>query len=137
MPRRPIDKELRDEITRKLKLAISERKVPKKDAALTLRVSRQMLDQYLKGRATPGPDVVLRAMKAWSFTLRYRGKEVGASYFDREPEEPARKAESPAMQLALPLAEVIAQLDQRDLAIAITRKGVDSIQLQVSIKFAI
>ena len=135
MPRRATDAELREEISRKLRLAIAgKEKVSKKEAALTLRVSRQMLDQYLKGRATPGPDVVLRAMKAWNFTLKYRGRDVGAPYFDRPLE---RKAVSIPTQLALPLAEIIAQLDQRDLEIAITRKGVDSIQLQVSIKFAV
>jgi transcriptional regulator with XRE-family HTH domain len=135
MPRRPTDKELREEIARRLKLAVEgEKKVSKKEAALTLRVSRQMLDQYLKGRATPGPDVVLRAMRAWNFTLKYRGREVGASYFDRTSE---KKVEFTPTQLTLPLAQVIAQLDQRDLAIDITKKGADSIQLQVSIKFAV
>lgn len=135
MPRRATDTELREEITRKLRLAIAgEKKISKKEAALTLRVSRQMLDLYLKGRATPGSDVILRAMKAWSFTLKYRGREVGASYFDRRLE---KKADFTPTQLALPLAEVIALLDQRDLAIVITKKGPDSIQLQVSIKFAV
>src|SRR5713101_3963177 len=103
MPRRPIDKELREEITSKLKLAV-EGRIRKKEAADTLRVSRQMLDQYLKGRATPAPDVVLRAMKAWGVTLMYRGREVGASYFAQNTKT---KVELTPVQLNLPLADVI------------------------------
>src|SRR5712692_393540 len=128
MPRRPVDTELRREITRKLKLAV-EGRVGKKQAADTLRVSRQMLDKYLKGKATPGPDVVLRAMNAWNFTLNYRGRELGTAYF-AQPTDIRAEAAVPA-QLELALADVIAALDERNLGIAITKKEPDSIQLQV------
>jgi transcriptional regulator with XRE-family HTH domain len=132
MPRRPIDTELRREVTTKLRLAI-EGKVPKKEASDILRVSRQMLDRYLKGRATPAPDVVLRAMKAWNFTLRYRGRELGTSYFTR-PDGIA--TEPTPVQLELALADIIAALNQRDVQVSILKKAADSIQLQVLIKFA-
>lgn len=132
MPRRPLDTELRREITSKLRLAV-EGKVSKKEASDVLRVSRQMLDRYLKGRATPGPDVVLRAMKAWNFTLRYRGRELGTSYFTR-PHFIA--TEQTPVQLELALADIIAALNQRDVQISILKKATDSIQLQVSIRFA-
>jgi len=77
--------------------------------------------------------VILRAMKAWDFKLAYRGREVGETYF-QQPGGPQVKL-TPA-QLSLPLSEVIALLDERDLEIAITKKEADSVQIQVSIRFA-
>lgn len=107
-------------------------KVRKKDAAKTLRVSRQMLDLYLDGKAMPGPDVILRAMKEWNFPLNYRGREITSSQLSR-PMVTATHAEPE--QLLLPLKDAIHSLDERDLSVRIAKKEPDGIQLEVSIKF--
>lgn len=130
MPRRAPDPELRREFAKKLS-AVVVGKIPKKSAAATLGVSRQMLDLYLKGEVAPGPDIVLRAMREWRFTFRHRGQEITSSHFERNIAEDR----SPA-PLQLNLFDAINSLDKRDLDIAIVKKGPDRIELQVSIKFA-
>lgn len=132
MPRRPADPEFCDEFAAKLRRAIVGR-VTKKLAAATLGVSRQMLDVYLNGKAAPGPDVTLRAMKAWNFTLKYRGREISSSQLTRPAVVEIQGAEE---QLFLPLRDAIQSLDEADLRIRIAKKEPDRIDLQVSIRFA-
>jgi hypothetical protein len=132
MPRRPADPEFCAECARKLREAVVG-KMRKKAAAAVLGVSRQMLDVYLKAEATPGPDVLLRAMKAWRFTLKYRGREITSSQLARPP---AGETPSTPEQLLLPLREAIEALNEGDLGVRIVRKAPDRIELQVSIKFA-
>lgn len=132
MPRRPADPEFCDEFARKLRQAIVG-KMTKKLAAATLGVSRQMLDVYLNGKSTPGSDVILRAMKAWGFPLKYRGREVMSSQLVRPT---AGGADVPPEQLLLPLRDAIHSLDEGDLNIRIAKKEADRIELQVSIRFA-
>jgi transcriptional regulator with XRE-family HTH domain len=106
--------------------------VPKKAAAATLGVSRQMLDIYLKGQAMPGPDVILRAMKAWGFPLSYRGREVTSSLLAKPTTNGRNKT---AEQLLLPLRDAIDSLSEGNLAVKIASRQADRIDLQVSIKF--
>ena len=130
MPRRPADPELRKEFADKLRLAVVGH-VSKKSAATVLGVSRQMLDLYLDERAAPGPDVLLRAMREWKFTLKYRGREVSSSQFERP-----HASEMATIPEQLPLFDAIRDLDKRDVQISILKKEADRIDLQVSIKFA-
>jgi len=132
MPRRPADSELCDEFSEKLRQAVVG-KMTKKLAAATLGVSRQMLDVYLSGRSAPGSDVVLRAMKAWNFTLKYRGRELTSSQLTRPT---AVEIQGAAEQLMLPLRDAIQSLGEGDLQIRIAKKQPDRIELQVSIRFA-
>lgn len=105
----------------------------KKLAAATLGVSRQMLDIYLTGKSAPGPDIILRAMKAWNITFTYRGREIASSQLSR----PALvEIQSAAEQLQLPLRDAIHSLGEEDLRIRIAKKQADRIELQVSIRFA-
>jgi hypothetical protein len=130
MPRRPADPELCAEFSSRLREAVLG-KIRKKSAAATLGVSRQMLDLYLNGRATPGPDIILRAMKEWKLRFKHRGQEISSSHFERNL--PSVKASAPQQ---LNLFDAINSLDQRDLQITLTKKSPDRIEMQVSIKFA-
>jgi DNA-binding phage protein len=131
MPRRLRDQELCNEFAGKLKQAI-EGKVRRKAAAAVLGVSRQMLDLYLKEKATPGSDVIVRAMKAWNFKLKYRGREFGAPLLMRTEEATIQVH---AEQLPLPLKDAIHSLSQEDIGITLAKKEPDRIDLQVSIRF--
>ena len=120
------------EFASKLGTAINGR-VSKKAAAAVLGVSRQMLDVYLKEGATPGSDIVLRAMKAWGFAVSYRGREITSSQMARpSPIELQATAE----QLLLPLKEAIQSLADEDIRVTIAKKDANRIQLGVSIRFA-
>jgi len=132
MPRRPADSEFCDEFAAKLRQAVVG-KMTKKSAAATLGVSRQMLDVYLNGKSAPGPDVALRAMKAWNFTLKYRGREITSSQLTRPA---VVEIQGAAEQLLLPLRDAIQSLGEEDLRIRIAKKQADRIELQVSIRFA-
>jgi len=131
MPRRTRDEELCNEFASKLKQAIAGR-VRRKTAAALLGVSRQMLDLYMKEKATPGSDVIVRAMKAWNFKLNYRGREFGAPLLTRTEQ---MTTQVHAEQLRLPLRDAIHSLSQEDIAISLSKKEPDRIDLQVSIKF--
>lgn len=133
MPKRPADPEFCAECARNLRLAVVG-KVRKKAAAAILGVSRQMLDVYIKGKATPGPEVILRAMRAWNFTLKYRGREITSSQLMRSvPEHPPLAVPE---QLLLPLRDAIDALGEENLLVRISKKEPDRIELQVSIRFA-
>jgi hypothetical protein len=135
MSGRRSDPELKVEFAAKLRAAIVG-KVRKKEAAHALRISRQMLDLYLKAEAAPGPDVILRAMEKWSFTLRYRGQELRSSNFEGVSE--VAGIEQLPVQLSLPLRDAIESLEERDLSITIKKREPDQnrIDLEVSIRFA-
>lgn len=132
MPRRPADPEVCAECARNLRLAVVG-KVRKKTAAAILGVSRQMLDVYINGKATPGPDVILRAMKAWNFTLKYRGREITSSQLARSV---GKELPPVPEQLLLPLRDAIDALGEENLLVRISKKEPDRIELQVSIRFA-
>jgi hypothetical protein len=131
MARRPADREFCEEFAAKLRPAIVG--MTKKTAAATLGVSRQMLDVYLNAKSTPGSDVVLRAMKAWNFTLKYRGRELSSSQWTRPT---VVEIQGAAEQLFLPLRDAIQSLDEGDLRVRIAKREPDRIDLQVSIRFA-
>jgi hypothetical protein len=92
-----------------------------------------MLHLYLNEKATPGPDVVVRAMKAWNFKIKYRGRELTAAQLIRSED---KKIEQASEQLPLPLLDAIHSLSEEDIAITLTKKEADSIDLRVSIRFA-
>ena len=132
MARRPRDPEVCEEFAANLRTAVVG-KVSKKTAAATLGVSRQMLDVYLKGKATPGSDVIMRAMRAWKLPFAYRGREITISQLTR----PARGPTHPQPeQLLLPIEEAILALGQEDLDVRISKKETAGIELQVTIRFA-
>jgi len=132
MPRRALDPELCSEFAAKLRTSV-DGKISRKLAAATLGVSRQMLDIYLKGRAAPGPDVILRAMKAWGFSLKYRGREVTSAQLIRPR---VAGPQTTAEQLLLPLKDAIQSLSDEDIHVKVAKKDADRIQLDVSIRFA-
>jgi transcriptional regulator with XRE-family HTH domain len=107
-------------------------KMSKKTAAATLGVSRQMLEVYLNGEAMPGSDVIMRAMKAWGIPFRFRGRQISVSQLSK----PTAVAASAPEQLSLPLEDAIRHLGPEDLGVSISKKGMDRVELQVSIKFA-
>lgn len=133
MGRRPPDYDFCNEFAGKLRKAIAG-KVPKKTAAATLGVSRQMLDLYLNGKAMPGSDVILKAMKAWGFPLAYRGREITSGLL-ASPTKKTQEYELPE-QLSLPLRDAIDALGEENLSVKIANRRSDRLELSVSIKFA-
>src|SRR5712692_1654725 len=63
------DSELRREIARRLKDAIRDNHLTKSRAAELLEVRRQTLWLYLKGRVTPGGEVLRKAFELWGIKL--------------------------------------------------------------------
>lgn len=70
---------LREEFAQKLSAAIE--KISKKSAAEKLGISRQMLLLYLKGKSTPGGEVIKKACDEWHLTLSIKGFEFTGEAF--------------------------------------------------------
>jgi len=111
---------------------LASRGMSKARAARELRVSRQMLHQYLKGKSLPGRDVLQRACDAWGLKINYRDLIVSTDSFP--PPGPEGQAPVPK-QLDLDLQEAIEQLGNDDLAVRILRKDNGRIELQVDVRF--
>ena len=110
---------------------LASRRMSKTRAAKDLRVSRQMLHQYLKGKSLPKREVLQRACDLWGLKINYRDLIVSAGSFPPVREETG----VPPKQLDLDLREAIEHLGNQDLAIRILRKDNSRIELQVDLRF--
>jgi hypothetical protein len=101
---------------------------PKRHGAQTrvaqlLRVDRQLVHLYLKGKTTPGQDVILRTRELWGFPSEYGGMPLDSTTF---PSRPGPRIEP--MQLKL-------FSEDQQLKVIVLRRSVDSVDLEVSINF--
>lgn len=106
----------------------------KKQAADKLGVTRQMLRLYLKGKATPGGEVIKKACDEWNLSLsikgfRFTGEDFAASGASGE-------AKAVPVQLELSLAEVLGKLQSNQLEAEVIGREGDSFYLRLRIKLA-
>lgn len=119
-------------IAESFRKVIADRRMSKTKAAKELRVSRQMLYEYLKAKSLPKREVLQRACDAWGLRLNYKELIVSKESYA----VPNVKSNAPvARQLKLDLREAIEQLGNEDLAVRILRKDNGRIELQVDLKF--
>ena len=85
MPRPVTSKEFRhavkrafDTVARRLR---NEGKLPAREIADVLKVSRQTAYQYLNGTAIPGPDRLATVLETWNLVLEYRGHAFDKAAF--------------------------------------------------------
>jgi len=128
MGRRPsvstTEREFRKRFASELLEAIGSSRGAQTRAAQQLGVKRQTVSLYLKGKTTPGGDVVQRAWEIWGVPHEYGGMPVNSSSFSPRP-----KPRTEPRQLTL-------FSDDRQLEVHVTRKSVNSLDIRVSIDFA-
>ena len=81
MSKRRADPDLRRAIAECLTKAIEARKLTKSEAAELLKIKRQTLWLYLRGKATPGGDVLRRAFELWDLKIELRGLAITRESF--------------------------------------------------------
>lgn len=59
--------------------------VTRQDLADELRVTKQAISSYVRGRTTPKPHVLRRLLARWPHTFKYRGAAFGPEAFGVEP----------------------------------------------------
>jgi hypothetical protein len=119
----------RVEIARVLKSVIGEERGAQARAARQLGISRQALSLYLARKATPGSAILGRACALWpplSFS-------VGQITMDSSSFKAPKPESLPPTQLLL--FDAISEIDSRQLEVEVLNRGVNSIDLKVSIDF--
>jgi transcriptional regulator with XRE-family HTH domain len=125
------ERAFRKEFAIQLEALMRRERISRAEAARVLMVSRQSVHKYLKQKATPRADVIQRALAKWGLVLQVRNMHLTAADYKRAN---AAKPRLEALQLTLP--EIIRSLENRNLDIRIVNRKLDSIQLEVEIRFA-
>jgi|SRR5579859_1238282 len=122
--------ELRAEFALQLSNAIKD--VSKRIAAEKLGISRQMLHLYLKGKATPGGEVIEKACAEWKLILTIKGNRFtgGAFASDVKPEKDVSEPHQ------MSLLDLLGQLKNNQLEAQIVGREGDSFILRLQIKLA-
>ena len=108
-----------------------DKKLKKGEIAKILRVKRQTLWLYTKGRATPGGEVIKRACDHWKVKLAVKGFEFPASAFETKKKGPAE-----VLPVQQTLFDLLGTLTNRNLEAKVVGKVGDSFFLQIRIKEA-
>jgi len=119
----------REEIARVLSRVIGEERGAQARAAKRLGISRQAMSLYLAKKATPSSAILGRACALWP-PLSFRVDEItmdSSSFRSPDPESPS--------PVQMSLFDAISVVDNRQLEVQVLKKGVDSIDLKVSIDF--
>ncbi|HMC30178.1 MAG TPA: hypothetical protein VKL99_05045 [Candidatus Angelobacter sp.] len=128
MPRRPSDPELKKEFSLRVKKLLGKHSA--KEIANKLQVERQTVYNYRDGKNAPSPEIIRRAMEAWSdFSLNYRNRVWTLQDFQARPRITARKA------VQYELWDMIKKLETESIEIEILKKEPTSVQLGVRIHF--
>lgn len=130
MSKRTSDSELRREIASRLKDAISGNHLTKSQAADLLKVKRQTLWLYLKGKVTPGGEVLRRAFELWGIRL-----VLGTLVITKESFGPKIEPD-PRIPEQLSLLDQLDRLSNDQLEVtAVGRRG-DYFEFKIRIKTA-
>src|SRR5438270_7736936 len=128
MPRRPSDPELKKEFSLRVKKLLGKHSA--KEIANKLQVERQTVYNYRDGKNAPSPEIIRRAMEAWSdFSLNYRNRVWTLQDFQARPRITARKA------VQYELWDMIKKLETESIEIEILKKEPTSVQIGVRIHF--
>jgi transcriptional regulator with XRE-family HTH domain len=119
---------LRAEFASQLAKAI--RGLSKREAAEKLGVTRQMLNRYLKGKSTPGGEIIKRACDEWKLTLSVRGFDFKGGAFEARPRR--RSEATKAAQLSL--LDLLDKIRNDQLEAKIVGREGDSFYLRLRIK---
>jgi transcriptional regulator with XRE-family HTH domain len=119
--------ELRQEFAHQLSCAIKN--VSKNVAAAKLGISRQMLYLYLKGKATPGGEVIEKACAEWKLTLTIKGNPFTGGAFASDAN--TRKEGTEPQQLSLLHLLDKLRNDQVEARIVSRKGGVFLLSLQI------
>jgi transcriptional regulator with XRE-family HTH domain len=112
------------------RIGTGEGKIPVHEAARILNVSRQTVHRYLNGEVMPRGDVLMAAFQAWGLVLRYRGIDVTTASAVLTPQTDT------AQPVQLGLFDLVEDLKERDIEVRIARKSVESLELNVRLKFS-
>jgi hypothetical protein len=112
-----------------LSSAIGDQRGAQSRAAEKLGISRQAMSLYLGRKATPNSALLSRVFANWpELSLKVEGIELKSS--DYRPTGPQL-----SLPLQLTLFDAISEVDNQQLEVEVLRKGVQSIDLKVSIDF--
>ncbi len=125
-----LTKELRKAVAREFHRIIDERFPSAAKAADDLGISRQRLQKYLDGEATPHSDLLLLAMKKWGIRLQCFDVEFSQSSFQAKTAEEAPRPP----QLSLFDEPVALQNERVELRLA--RKAGGILKVTVAVKLA-
>jgi transcriptional regulator with XRE-family HTH domain len=118
MSKRGADPEFRRAIVNGLLEALRKYKLTKSKAAELLGIERQTLWLYLRGKATPGGEVLRKAFELWGLKIELGGYVITKESFGVRPEPEARVAEQ------LNLLDQLEKLTNDQLEVeAIGRRG--------------
>ena len=106
-------------------------RLKEEEIAEVLKVRRQTLWLYTKGRATPGGEVIKRACDHWKVKLTVKGFEFSGTAFETQKKAPPEVL--PAQQT---LFDVLGMLTSRNLEAKVVGKVGDSFCLQIRIREA-
>jgi transcriptional regulator with XRE-family HTH domain len=117
----------RAEVARTLRRAIGTKK--QAEAARELGISRQLLNLYLREKATPKPALLAKACKKWGMKFSYAGIEIpgNATYADNGQLRPN--------PVQLSLFQAIDTLRDADIAVKIDAKQSDTVRLKLELRF--
>ena|ERR1039458_8639383 len=119
----------RSEFASAFSSAIGKLRGAQSQAARQLGISRQALSLYLGRKATPNSSILSRAFAIWpELSLDVEGIKLNSDSF--KSAQPERS--SPLQML---LFDAISEVDNQQLDVRVLKKGVHSIELQVSIDF--
>jgi len=126
--------EFRAEVARRLRAKVRQLRkegLSEAAAARLLRVSPQAFNRYVRGLATPRPDVLARACKLWSLRFSYRDVELSAEAFDApEVKEEVRRPSQ------LSLFADPQELHNRNLNLKVSASKADTLAVSLEIRFA-
>lgn len=128
LSKRSPDSELRRAIVKGLTDAIRANKLTKTRAAELLKVERQTLWLYLRGKATPGGEVLRRAFELWGLKI-----ELGSYVITTDSFGPKREPERQAAE-QLNLLDQLEKLNNDQLEVAAIGRRGDYFEFTIRIK---
>lgn len=119
----------RDEIARGLSLAIGAERGAQSRAADQLGISRQAFSLYMNRRATPSSAILGRICAKWpQLSFNIDNFRMNASCFNIQ--QPTSRS-----PIQMSLFDAISEVENKQLDVKVLKKGVNSIELKVSIDF--
>jgi transcriptional regulator with XRE-family HTH domain len=128
MSKRGADPELRRAIVNGLLEALRAHNLTKSRAAELLGIERQTLWLYLRGKATPGGDVLRRAFELWGLKIELGGYVITKESFGPNREPDRRVAEQ------LNLLDQLEKLNNDQLEVAAIGRRGDYFEFKIRIK---
>jgi transcriptional regulator with XRE-family HTH domain len=128
------DPEFRAEVARRLRAKVKELRkdgVSEAAAARRIGVTPQGFNRYVRGLATPKPEILARICAAWGLKFSYRSKDFGAEAFSA-PEATREDGESEQLSLFAEPQE----LHNRNLKLKVQAGKATTLNVSLEIRFA-